>query len=434
MATGKITKRAVDAIHPGEKVQFLWDEELRGFGIKVTPAGGKTYLIQYRLGGRNAATKRFTIGRHGSPWTPTTARDEAERLLTKVRQGVDPAADKEARERAANDFAFPAYVDRFLDLYVKREWKASYAFAESILRIHITPILRAKPLPTIRRSDLNAVFDRIPSRQAALRRNVFAVLRRLFRWARSRGDIDTDPLDGFEAPPAAASRDRVLNDEELRLVWIASGNLGYPFGPFYRLLILTGQRREEVSGLDWRELDRKNAEWNLPGPRAKNGIGTTVHLTEQAIVEIDAIAGSEKWPRTGYVFSTTGKTPISGYSRGKARLDTAIVGLAHKEAEDGADNDGMGELPAWRIHDLRRTLATGMQRLGIRFEVTEAILNHVSGSKSGVAGIYQRHDWREEKRAALRAWSSHVQKIVKKCDELSEPTNVVRLPSASGLA
>jgi integrase len=412
MATGKVTKRTVDAVAVGSKDQFLWDEDLSGFGLKVTPAGNKVYLLQYRLGGRGAKTRRFTIGAHGSPWTPAGARDEAERLLTLVRQGVDPANEKAERQRIAADLAFASYAATFLSDYVKQQWKGSYAYAESILRLHVTPVLKSKPLPSIRKPDLTAVFDRVPAGQVALRRNVFSVLRRLFRWAKGRGDITTNPLDDFEAPPAPGARDRVLSDDELRLVWLSAGSLGYPFGPLYRLLIATGQRREEVSGLDWRELNRAAAEWTLPAARAKNGIAGVVHLSALAIAELDQLAGGEKWPKRGLVLSTTGKTPVSGYSKGKARLDAAVLKLGRSEALEAGDDPEDVEIAPWRVHDLRRTFATGMQRLGVRFEVTEAVLNHVSGSKAGVAGVYQRHDWRDEKRDALNAWAAHVERVV----------------------
>jgi integrase len=426
MATGKLTKRAVDALHKGERDQFLWDEDLSGFGLKVTPAGNKVYLLQYRLGGRGAKTRRFTIGTHGSPWTPSGARDEAERLLTLVRRGVDPADDKAERQRIANDLAFSGYADRFLADYVKQQWKGSYGYAEGILRLHVTPVLKSKPLPSIRKSDLVAVFDRVPADRVALRRNIFSVLRRLFRWAKGRGDIAVSPVDDFEAPPAPGARDRVLTDEELRLVWLAAGDLGYPFGPFYRILLGTGQRREEVSGLDWRELKRAASEWLLPAERAKNGIANVIHLSSLVIAELDGLAGGEKWPRRGLVFSTTGKTAVSGYSKAKGRLDAAVLELARSEAEKAEDDPEHVELPPWRVHDLRRTFATGMQRLGVRFEVTEAVLNHVSGSKAGVAGVYQRHDWKQEKKDALNAWAAHIERVVSGADE----TNVVQLAAA----
>lgn len=421
MATGKITKSSVDAIQPGGRDSFLWDDEVKGFGLKVTPAGVRTYVLQYRTGGRGSPTKRYTIGKHGT-LTPKRARDEAERLATLVRQGKDPAADKREARYLAVDLAFDAFAQRFLEQYVRTEWRASYGFAESILRLHVTPHLRAKPLHQITRADLFAVFDAIPATSPALRRNVYAVVRRLFRWAIGRG-IERSPLDGFEAPSGPPSRDRVLTDAELRLMWLASSRLGYPFGDFYQLLAATGQRREEVAGLNWRELDRGASEWLLPSGRAKNGVASLIPLSVPAIAVLDRLAGSDKWPKRGLVFTTTGQTAVSGYSRAKRRLDAAMLALARKEAVAADEDPEDVELVHWRVHDLRRTVATGLQRLGVRFEVTEAVLNHVSGSKSGVAGVYQRHDWKDEKREALNRWAVHLLGLAAGGDE----SNVVPL-------
>jgi len=437
VATGKVTKDAVEKVRPGTADVFLWDagdKSTKGFGLKVTPSGSRVYLFQYRMGGRGAKTRRVTIGKHG-PWTADQARKEAERLSRLVSQGVNPLAEKQERERQAVDLAFKAYGNRFLENYVRSEWKASYVFAESILRLHVFPVLGDKPLPSITRSDLTALFDRIPAKKPALRRNVFAVVRRLFRWAVGRGDIERSPMEGFEAPSGAASRDRVLGDDELNLIWRASSGLGYPFGPLFQLLLVTGQRREEVAALDWHELDQASATWTLPAARAKNDQKHFVPLNTLAISLLDALAwrGKEKpekvtWPRRGLVFSTTGETAVSGYSRAKDRLDKAILKLRQKEAvERGEGLLEAVDLEPWRVHDLRRTLATGMQRLGVRFEVTEAILNHVSGSRAGVAGIYQRHDWQSEKRAALAAWSDHIQTVTSGAGTAS---NVVQLAVA----
>jgi len=414
MATGAITKRAVDALAATNRTEFLWDDTLSGFGVRITSNGAKSYVYQYRTGGRKAPKRRYTIGRHGSPWTPSTARTEAERLALLVAQGIDPVDAENDRRRQAVDLAFRSYGERFLTLYVKPEWPRSYTFAEGALRLHAYPVLDMKPLPSIKRSDIAALLDRLAGR-TALRRNVYAVLRRLFRWAVSRGDIERSPLEGMETPSSPDARDRVLSDGELVLAWRATDSLGYPFGPMFRLLIATGQRREEVGGLEWAELDQSTLTWTLPAKRAKNGHAHIVPLNTLAIAELDGLClgGKEqptKWPKRGLVFSTTGKTPVSGHSRAKSRWDRQISNKELKRAEDA------GEVPTlikpWRLHDLRRTTATGLQRLGVRFEVTEAILNHVSGSRSGVAGVYQRHDWKDEKRAALDAWSEHVSRLI----------------------
>jgi integrase len=423
MATGKVTKRTVDAMRAGPKDQFLWDSEVRGFGLKVTPAGSKAFILQYRMGGRGSPVRRFKIGDYGH-WTPDAARDEAARLRRDyVDKGVDPLTARDEGRRVSSALAFSGYADRFLAEYETRTRKASSVDAKALFKLHLCPFFKATPLPSIGRSELAELFDTIPGERVALRRKLYAILSRMFRWAVGRGDLERSPLEGFEVPPAPASRDRVLRDTELRLAWLAADKLLYPFGPLFRILIGTGQRREEVAGLHWNELHRDSAEWHLPATRAKNGIGSVVPLSPLMIAELDCIAEGDKWPRRGLAFTTTGKTAVSGYSRGKARLDKQMLTLACKEAKEADEDPKHVTIEPWRVHDFRRTLATGLQRLGVRFEVTEAVLNHVSGSRSGVAGVYQRHDWRDEKRDALNAWAAHVERIVKGI----EVTNVIPL-------
>lgn len=412
MATGNITKRTVDALTPGSAAAFLWDSDVKGFGVKVTPTGARRYVYQYRLGGRESKVRRFTIGQHG-PWTPDAARKEAKRLSQLVDQGVDPAALTSARRREAVELAFPTYLERFIGEYLKPNWIGGHELAAGILRRDALPILRRKSLSEITRTDVTAVMDRLAGRPAT-RRNAFAALRALFKWAVNRGDISASPLRDMEAPPAPASRDRVLTDQELGRVWLAASQAGYPFGTFTRLLILTGQRREEVAALEWSELNRAAALWTLPAARAKNDKVHDVPLPLGAVALLDGIAGRARpaseavaWPTRGYVFTMTGNKPITGYSAAKKRIDRLIRSLPVASGDD----HGM-DLAPWRFHDLRRTLATGLQKLGVRFEVTEAVLNHLSGSKAGVAGVYQRHDWAAEKRDALTAWAAHVAEAV----------------------
>ncbi|MEG3178276.1 site-specific integrase [Sphingomonas sp. RB3P16] len=393
MATGKVIKRTLDALQANAVAGFLWDEDLKGFGVKIVSSGAASYVVQYRMGGREAPTRRYTIGGHGSPWTPASARAEAERLLVLVAQGIDPVEADKQRRREAVDLAFGAYADRFTKACSGKGWKA---LVERCLRIHVQPVISNKALPAITRIDVVAVFDRMPDEQTANRRNVFAVLRRLFRWAVSRGDIDRSPMEGMETPPAVRARDRWLSDSELQRVWKASVQCHRCFGPIVRLLICTGQRREEVTGLSWEEVSQSERLWALPGNRAKNKEPNRIPLNGLAVAELDAIAKGEKWPTRGRVFTTSSGHTFTAHSKGKDQLDRAV-------AKDGGD-----PVPHWRLHDLRRTLATGFQRLGVRFEVTEAILNHVGASRSGVAGIYQRHDWKDEKREALQAWEAHI--------------------------
>lgn len=420
MAIGNITIRSVDALAADAQATFLWDSEVKGFGVKATSSGAKTYIYQYRLGGRGAKTKRFTIGRHGSI-TPDEARKRAKRLAAQVLDGIDPAESKRREASDRINLAFNAYAKQFLAREVALKSKGFHTLAEGLLRLHIIPVLRDKPLPTIKRGDITTLFDRLPADKPALRRNAFAVLRRLFNWAVGRGDLDETPLRGFAAPPVVAARDRVLSDSELSLAWKAAGTLGYPFAPLFQLLIATGQRREEVAALDWSELDRDAKLWTLPGARTKNGKPHTVPLNRLAIEVLDRAtnrSGGEQscWPRRGKVFTMTGATSVSGYSRAKSRLDAAILALMRAGAVfEGRDPDEIALAP-WKLHDARRTLATGLQRLGVRFEVTEAVLNHLSGSRSGVAAVYQRHDWAAEKRHALEAWAAHIIRLLDPVD------------------
>jgi integrase len=371
---------------------------------------------------------------------PEKARTRAHELAHMARTGTDPIEKKQADRNAkaeaqltAKQLAFAAYCQRYIDLRVKPEGLASLENIDMVFRLHAIPQLQSKPLPEITKRDMTAVLDAIPSASLALRRSAFAILNRMFNWAVGRGDITENPMAGMKRPPAAPSRDRVLTDEELALALRAAAVLEWPFGPLYQLLFATGQRREEVAGLDWSELDRTTAQWTLPGARAKNDDTNILPLNRHALAALDRLAGQEgqespKWPRRGLIFTTTGATSVSGFSRAKRRLDAKMEELAREDAEDAGGEPDKVLLAPWRLHDARRTLATGLQRLGVRFEVTEAVLNHRGGaSRSGVAAVYQRHGWGPEKRAALDAWAEH-------CDRVLRPVehnrNVVSLDTA----
>ena len=428
MPIARLTKRTVDAAGHATADVFVWDDEQRGFGLKVTPRGVKVFVYQYRLGGRGSKTKRWTIGRYGAPWTPDKARDEAKRLAVLVDQGVDPVEEHKRRRRTALTLGFATYVETFAEGYLKTEWGSSWPQAKRQLEMHALPHLGDTPLPDIRPENLNAVLDALRS-MPGVQRSVWAVLSKLFVWAEKREDIDQSPMAKMVAPKGAKARKRVLSPDEVIACWRASYALEEPRGALLRLLMITLQRRSEVAALSWTELSQADASWRLPGERAKNGQDHLVPLSELAMAELDA----NGWKRRGLSSScSTGITPVSNFSDMKAALDTAMKPILQELADKRADADGEDghevEFTPWRLHDLRRTGATNLQALGFPIEVTERVINHHQGGEAaGIRGVYNLYEYLPEKTRALNAWSDRLKQMI---SEEASASNVVPLASA----
>jgi integrase len=219
-------------------------------------------------------------------------------------------------------------------------------------------------------------------------------------------------------PTAETARDRALSDDEIRFFWAGCDKLGWPFGPMFQLLLLTAQRRDEVGGMEWSEVDKR--VWTIPRERAKNDRAHEVHLSDLALEIIDELpkisrtlpegTGSEPSP---YLFTTNGRRPVSGFSRAKLRLDRHMVQLLRADIEEAGTNPQKVEIEGWILHDLRRTAATGTARLNIAPHVVDRILNHVSGTIRGVAAVYNRHAYLEERKAALELWGGYVESLVR---------------------
>lgn len=216
------------------------------------------------------------------------------------------------------------------------------------------------------------------------------VLRTFFRWCVGRGILERSPADGIALPCKETARDRTLSDAELASVIRVARSMGGPFGAIVEMLALTGQRREEVARMTWDEVDIAAVTWTLPGTRTKNGKAHVVHLSEPALSLLASI------PRIGsHVFTSGGKVPFQSFSAYKRRLDE------------------LSGLSGWRLHDLRRTVVSGMASLGVAPHVADRILNHVGGTISGVAAVYQRHEFLAERQAALEIWGAHVRAILR---------------------
>ena len=260
------------------------------------------------------------------------------------------------------------------------------------MSVDVLPELGPVTIDAITKSDIRSIIDGIVARGAPIHANrVLAYLRRLFNWAVEQDIIAVSPAERIKAPTAERSRDRTLSAAELAAVWRATASLGAPFDACFQLLILTGQRRNELAGAQWTEFDLQRGEWTIPASRAKNGSTHLVHLSPAAIT---ILTGISKHHGSPYVFTTTGITPISGFSKIKGKLDLA------------------SGVSGWTIHDLRRTFATiGTGELGIDPVVMDKILNHRAGVVTGVAAVYQRHKYMDQRRAAMMQWARYIQNL-----------------------
>ena len=406
-----LTLKSVEGAKPDpSKRREVPDGALPGLYLVVQPSGGKSWAVRYRADGK---PKKLTLGPY--PRMPLTeAREAARTALRTVAEGRDPAGEKQAAKTepsAAETTRFGAVAADYVERYAKprnRSWRETESFLTRTL--DATDGWQDRDIRLIGRKDVLNALDAVVARGATIHANrLFAALRRYFAWTVERGILDASPMAGLKPPSPEVSRDRVLTDGELAAAWKAAEQIGYPFGPVVQLLILTGQRRSEVLEAEWREFDLDAATWTIPRTRAKNDRAHVVPLAPIAVEILHRLPRVGQRPRL--LFTTNGKTAFSGVSKATERLQA----LAATRLQDG------DETTSWRLHDLRRTFASGCARLGVPVHVVEKALNHVSGTHSGIVGVYQRHDYGEERRRAMELWAAHIDGL------LSGDAKVVRL-------
>lgn len=387
------------------------DPGLTGLYLVVQPSGAKSWAVRYRHAGK---TRKMTLGK----WPIiglADARAAASHALEAVEYGRDPGREKSSAraERAAN--AELDSIETLVSTYAMRHLSnlRSGGTVKRELERHAVAAWKGRDIHSITKRDILNLLDSIvDSGRSTTANRLRAYLATFFSWCVERDVIQTSPIVGIKAPAKEVSRDRVLSDDEIRWFWMASERAGQPWGTVGKLLLLTGQRLGEVVGMTKAEIDGET--WHLSADRTKNGRAHDVPLSDFAIEVLSDVKRIEG--RAGYVITTTGDTPVSGYFKGRNTIADLMVQVAAKERGEPV------EIPRWTFHDLRRTAATGMARLGIPVVDIEAVLNHVSGAKAGVAGIYNRHSYDGEKRRALDAWARFV------CDMVEgKPSNVVRI-------
>lgn len=345
------------------------------------------------------------------------ARERARQTLAAASAGTDPAAEVKAAKAPKLD-GDRDKIKTLIGQFDKRHLSKlkSGAVVRRELERHVVSAWGERDVHQIGKRDVIDLLDGIADSGRVVTANrVRAYLAKFFGWCVERDILATSPAAGVKPAGKETSRARVLTDDEIRWFWTACEAEGFPWGPFGKVLLLTGQRLNEVAQMTDSEI--RGDLWHLTADRTKNGRAHDVPLTgavRAALDEVERVTDEEG--RVRFIFTTTGRTPVSGFFKARAVLAEAMVGIAQKERGEPV------EIPRWTFHDLRRTAATGMARLGIPVRVTEAVLNHVSGTGGGIVAVYQRHDYADEKRQALEAWARFVLSLVE-----GEADNVVRL-------
>ena len=391
-----LTQKAVSGLQmpPGKTDHIAWDREVKGFGYRLrTGAGGhvlRSWVVQYRRAG---GSRRITLG-NAAVLSAEQARIAAKKLLGAVAIGEDPAGDR-ADRRAKDQHSFRSVVEEYLAAKKPDLRPRTFFEVTRYLTGDYFKALHGMPVDTITRKDIAGRLVAITRQSSSIvAARARAVLSSFFVWVMSMGyfeDAKANPVIGTIEPRGSEGRTRVLTDDEIAAIWNACGD--DDFGKIVRLMILTGCRRKEVGGMAWSEFDPDAGTWTLPAARAKNKRAHTLPLPAAAwgiVATVPKMAGRDQ------LFGSRAAAGYTNWGIGKAALDRAI-----------------GDTVApWVLHDLRRGTATKMADIGIPPHIVEQILNHVSGHKSGVAGIYNRSSYATEVKTAMMTWADRMRAVV----------------------
>ena len=409
-----LTSKSIEAFKPDPAKRLeIADPALSGLYLVVQPSGVKSWALRYRYGGK---PRKLTLGR----WPVmglANARIAASEAIEAVEHGKDPNSAKKASKAAQLQAQLTerdkvkTLVAQYARLHLANLKTGHHVKRE--LERHVVAAWGDRDIHDITKRDVIDLLDGIAESGRVVTANrVRAYLNKFLNWCVERDALTASPALGVKQAAKEKSRDRVLSDDEIRWLWTACDQQGQPWGHFAKMLLLTGQRVGEVVNMTDAEV--VGDLWHLAAERTKNGRAHDVPLSEAVRGVLDGVERIES--EAGYIFTTNGTSPLQGYFKGRNHVANAMIKVAADEAGEPVD------IPHWTWHDLRRTAATGMARLGIPVRVTEAVLNHVSGTGGGIVGVYQRHDYADEKRAALDAWARLVAETVE-----GKADNVVRI-------
>lgn len=412
-----LTPKGVEALQPDPTRRIEKpDPGLSGLYLVIQPTGAKSWALRYRFAGK---TTKLTLGR----WPImglADARLAASAAIEKIERGKNPSVEKKATKAAQREAQLTERdkVKTLIGQFAKRHLttlRSGATVARELDRFVIKE-WGDRDIHEITKRDVIDLLDGIADSGRVVTANrIRAYLNKFLNWCVERDVLPMSPATGVKPVAKETSRDRVLTDDEIRWFWQACDAEGFPWGPLGKVLLLTGQRLNEAAQMTDGEIRSK--VWHLSTDRTKNARAHDVPLSEAVQSVLDAVPRiADEKGVVRFIFTTTATTPISGFHKGRQHLADRMGEIAAKERGQPV------EIPHWTFHDLRRTAATGMARLGIAVRVTEAVLNHVSGTGGGIVAVYQRHDYADEKRAALDAWARMVLSLVE-----GEPDNVVRL-------
>jgi integrase len=414
----KLTALTVEHAKPGAARREIPDTACPGLYLVVQPSGARSWTTRYRYAGK---PRKLTHGPVSDALGLVEARNLSRDATRAVAAGRDPGAEKiEARRKAVDE---AARIERGEVLKATDAFEVVWASfdaehigpslrpgtAESWRRVYtktFKPRWAKRPFNEITPADIHGMLSALQKTPDAAD-TALKVAKAFWNWtmAAPRHLLSVSPCNGVaKVKRDKETDDRTLTDDELRWLWKACEKASYPFGGLVKLLLLTGTRRNEVAHLVESELDLRARAWRLPAARAKNGRAHTIHLSNAALTVLKSLPKIES--DSGFVFTTNGKTPVSGFSKMKVALDTAMAEVAAKERGEAV------KIPPWHLHSLRKTFATGLARLGIALQVAERCINHVSGTLGGLAGIYNKHEYQAEQVIAFDAWARHVEAVI----------------------
>lgn len=398
-----LTDTLLKSLKPDPKKRLeVPDAATDGLYIVVQPTGGKSWAVRYRMDGRPS---KYTIGRYPRI-SLKDARLAASEILDGVARGVDPAAEKRAQIAAAKQASEPdrdtikVLVQQFHKRHLSQLKSGDHALR--FLERSIVAEWGDRKIHDITKRDALDLLDGIvDSGRATTANRVHAHARKFFNWAVERDIIASSPMAAIKAPTKEKPCERYLDESEIAIFWAACSDIGYPWGDLGKVLLLTGARLSEVTQMTDSEL--QGSEWHLSPDRTKNGLHHVVYLSSAAQGVLDGIERIAN--PDGYLFTTNGETHVRGFHKGLQRIADRMAQIATERAGEAV------EVQHWTFHDLRRTFATSLQRLRVPVAVTEKCINHISGSTAGIVGVYQRHDYQDERRAAFEAMGEYVLRL-----------------------